>query len=393
MTQRRRVALLVEWSRVYGRGVLEGIAAHVRTHGNWNVFHTERRLCDAAPSWLKNWHGDGIIARIESRRLLSRIMDIGLPTVDLFGAHEVPGLGRIHPDERTVARMAAEHLLERGLKHFAYCGLAGILSSELRGRYFVEHLRRAGYGVHVYQNPHHGRTTFISSTEEYELLCEEAVTAWIKSLPKPVGLMACNDVRAHQIVMACGENRIAVPDAVAVIGVDNDQIVCELCQPALSSVELNPQKVGNEAAMLLDRMIDGEKAPSAPTLVEPRGVVARQSTDVVAVADSDVAAALYFIRKQACQGVRVQDVLVQVNLSRSTLERRFANVLGRSVKAEIDRVRLEQVKQLLAMTDHSLAKIAQLTGFSYVEGMCCLFKNTFDQTPGQYRKTSRNIAD
>lgn len=309
MASRRRVALLVEWSRVYGRGVLEGIAAHVRTHANWKVFHTERRVCDAAPRWLKSWHGDGIIARIESPRLLATIKDTRLPTVDLFDTHEDPAMGRIHTDERAVARMAAEHLLERGLAHFAYCGLAGIHSSELRGKYFVEHLAAAGYDVHVYQNPRPAHTAFISSTEEYEVLCEEAVTAWIKSLPKPVGLMACNDVRAHQIVMACGENHIAVPDAVAVIGVDNDEMVCELCQPPLSSIELNPQKVGAEAALLLDRMIDGEPAPAQATLVEPRRVVARQSTDVVAVADADVAAALHFIREHACLGIRVEEVL------------------------------------------------------------------------------------
>lgn len=393
MAARRRVALLVELSRAYGRGVLEGIAAHVRTHGNWKVFHTERRVCDAAPRWIKSWHGDGIIARIESRKLLAQIHQTRLPTVDLFDTHEDPAMGSIQTDERAVARMAAEHLLERGLKHFAYCGLAGIRSSELRGKYFVEHLAEAGYEVHVYQNPRRGHAAFISSTEEYELLCEETVTAWIKSLPKPVGLMACNDVRAHQIVMVCGENQIAVPDTVAVIGVDNDEIVCELCQPPLSSVELNPQKVGAEAALLLDRMIDGERATAEPTFVEPRGVVARQSTDVVAVADADVAAAVHFIREQACLGIRVEDVLQRVSIARSTLERRFAKVLGRSAKAEIDRVRLEQVKQLLTMTDYPLARIAQLTGFAYMEGMCCLFKNTFGQTPGQYRKHSRANGD
>ncbi|MEA1951863.1 MAG: DNA-binding transcriptional regulator, partial [Planctomycetota bacterium] len=356
---KRRVALMIEWSREYGRGILRGIASHVRTHGNWKIFHAERRLCDGVPSWLRNWRGDGIIARIENQALLTQVKKMKLPTVNLYDCDEMPGMARILTGEADVGRMAAEHLLERKLEHFAYCGLPGLPPSDLRGKYFIEHLASAGYyDVYQYENPCHSHTSYISSTEEYELLCEDALTDWIGSLPKPVGLMACNDVRAHQVLMSCGENGIAVPDEVAVIGVDNDEMVCEICQPSLSSIELDSQQVGFEAAVLLDRMMDGEPLPKEATIIKPLRVVPRQSTDVLAVTDADIAAAVHFIREHACEGICVSDILGQVHLSRSTLERRFVKALSRSAKAEIVRVQLDRVKQLLAETNYPLAKVA-----------------------------------
>ncbi len=390
MANRRKIALLIEWSRVFGRGVLRGIAGYVKAHGTWRIYQTERRLCDAAPGWLKDWSGDGIIARIENDELSRQIRRMGLPVVDLFEHSRSEGFPGVLTNNRAVARLAAEHLIERGLDYFAYCGLPGVFSSETRSASFVEYVNQAGFEVQVYESPRQADTTFISTSEDHELRYEEAVAAWVASLPKPVGLMACNDLRAHQILLACSDRGIAVPEEVAVIGVDDDELICELCHPPLSSVRQDPERVGYEAAALLDRLLDGEVPPTEPILVEPLGVVDRQSTDVVAVGDADVAAAVHFIRVSACDGIQVDDVLRHVQISRSTLERRFARLLGRSPKAEILRVRLDRVKHLLSMTDYPLARIAQLTGFAYVESMCYRFKCTFGQTAGQYREVCNN---
>ena len=389
MANRRKIALLVEWSRAYGRGVLRGIATYVSAHGTWKTYQTERRLCDAAPGWMADWNGDGIIARIESRRLFQQIRRINLPTVDLFEHGHNEGFPEVITDNRAIARLAAQHLIDRGLEHFAYCGLPGIYSSETRCEHFVGYMNSAGYEVHVYKSPRQPDTTIISTAEDHELRYEEAVATWVSSLPKPVGLMACNDLRAQQILMACGDREITVPDEVAVIGVDNDELICELCHPPLSSIEQNPQRVGYEAAALLDRLLDGEAPPAEPILVEPLRVVARLSTDVVAIGDASVTAAVHFIREHACDGIQVKDILRHMRMSRSTLERRFAKLLGRSPSTEISRVRLDRVKHLLSMTDYPLAKIAQLTGFNYTESMCYCFKQNTGQTPGQYRNQSR----
>ena len=200
--------------------------------------------------------------------------------------------------------------------------------------------------------------------------------------------MACNDLRAHQVLMACSDRNIAVPEELAVIGVDNDELICELCQPPLSSIEQNSEGIGYQAARLLDRLLDGEAEPTEPIPVEPLGVVPRQSTSIVAISDADVAAAVHFIRTHVADGIQVSDVLQHVQISRSTLERRFARLLGRSPKAEILRVQLDRVKHLLSMTDFPLEKIARLTGFDYMESLCSTFKRITGQTPGQYRSNN-----
>ncbi len=389
MEKRRKIAVLIEWSRAYGRGVLRGISRYVNTHRTWQVYQTERGLSDEAPGWLRGWDGDGIIARIESDRLLRQLRRMKIPTVDLFEHSHARKIPSVITNNRSIAHMAADHLVERGLEHFAYCGLPGVYSSDARSDCFVESLSSRGYEVSVYENIRQPGEKFISTAEDHELRCEEAVATWVESLPKPVGLMACNDLRAHQVLMVCSERNIAVPDEVAVIGVDNDELICELCHPPLSSIEQNPERAGYEAAALLDRLLDGKTPPVAPIVIEPLGVVHRQSTDVVAVGDADVAAAIRFIRDHACDGIRVGDILAHVQTSRSTLERRFNGLLGRSPKAEILRTQLDHVKQLLSTTDYSLEKIAQLSGFSYTESMCYSFKRTLGQTPGQYRNAAR----
>jgi LacI family transcriptional regulator len=387
--QLRQVALLVESSRIYGRGVLRGIGKYVQAHGRWKVYHTERKLSEVAPPWLRTWKGDGIIARIENQRLARRLRQLKVPVVNLFEREDLADLPAVLTDNDAIARLAAEHLIQRGLEHFAYCGFPIVYSSDERCSCFVRHVAAAGYKVNVYSSGRRRPNISIAASEDYALRREDTLARWILSLPKPVGIMACNDLRAQQVLMVCDGGGLAVPDEVAVIGVDNDEVICGLAQPPLSSIEQNPEQVGYQAAALLDRLMQGEAPPRGPIVVEPQGVVARQSTEFVAVADADAADALHYIREHACDGIDVDDVVAHVPLSRRTLERRFAALLGRSPKEAIIAAQLEHVKRLLAMTDYPLAKIAQLTGFQYVESMCSLFKKTTGRTPGRYRHEIR----
>jgi LacI family transcriptional regulator len=176
---------------------------------------------------------------------------------------------------------------------------------------------------------------------------------------------------------------------VAVLGVDNDEILCDLAEPPLSSVVPNTRRIGYEAAAMLDRLMAGEPAPTGPTLIEPLAVMTRQSTDVLAVGDRDVAAAIRYIREHACEGISVNDVLAAVPLSRSVLERRFTRILGHTPKEEISRVRLRRIKQLLAETDLPLARIATMTGFEHPEYLNVMFKGKTGDTPGEYRENTR----
>ena len=389
MSKIPRVALLIESSRGYGRGLLRGITSYVGKYGPWSIYHHERALGDPVPAWMSRWQGDGIIARIANPRLAEMIANSGLPAVELRDLYPIPGVPVVESESRAVVRLAVDHLLERGFKNLAYCGLPGADYSERRRKFFVEFVSEADCTPHLYAGRPQRRTANISTIEASGLLDEDAVAKWLKSLPKPVGVMAANDVRAQQVINACTEHGIAVPGEVAVIGVNNDELLCEMCHPKLSSVESNAKKIGYEAARLLDRLMSGRKLPKQRILIQPTGVVARESTNVMAMTDSDVAAALQYIREHACDGISVNNVLDHINLSLSTLHRRFAKTVGRTPREEIIRVQLDRVKELLRQTDFPLIKIAQKSGFNHVESMCHLFKKTTDMTPGQFRKQSR----
>lgn len=292
-------------------------------------------------------------------------------------------------DDAAGARIAAAHLLERGFRQFAYCGFVGTLYSDERSRVFNEVIERAGFRCFTYESPRHLRGRHPETAEIEGRGGEEHVLRWLRKLPRPIGLMACNDARGQQVLNACRDLGIHVPEEMAVVGVDNDDVLCDLCDPPLSSVVPNTAKIGYEAAALLDRMMRGEAAPRRPIYVEPVGIVTRRSTDVLAVESADLSAALLFIREHACDGISVEDVTTHVSLSCSALERQFGKVLGRTPKAEIVRVQLDRVKQLLAGTTWPLKEIALKAGFRHTEYLCAVFKSKFGQTPGQYRAQAR----
>ena len=216
--------------------------------------------------------------------------------------------------------------------------------------------------------------------------------SWLRELPKPVGLMACNDVRAYQVSNACREAGLEVPDQVAIIGVDNDPTLCELATPPLTSIDPNAAKVGYEAAALLHRLIEANGPPPQEVLIEPTGIVSRRSSDVLAIPDRDVVEAVRCVRDRACQGFTVEDLVEHTAVSRSTLDRWFSKHLGHSVSDEITRVRIERVKELLATTNLVVEELSRLAGFSHPETMYRLFKESSGQTPSDFRRARQVTA-
>jgi LacI family transcriptional regulator len=389
MPMRPRVALLVESSRAYGRGLLHGIAEYVRLHGPWSIYLAERGLGEAPPAWLRGWTGDGVIARIENRRIANAVRDLALPTVDLRGLLTDLGVPLIITEDRAVAEVAFEHFLERGFRHFAFCGFPGADYSDARSRCFARSVEEAGFACQVYRPSRLPHASGTEVREQWGTMTEGEVSRWIERLPRPVGVMACNDIRAQQVLTACRTIGVAVPDEVAVLGVDNDEVLCDLADPPLSSVIPDTHRIGYEAASRLERMMRGEPPPEPMTVIPPLGVVTRRSTDVLAVDDRALSRAARFIREHACEGITVEDVLAGVPLSRSVFERRFAKVFGRTPKAEIVRTQLHRVMQLLAETDLALKQVAAKAGFQHPEYMSAAFKKRTGLTPGEYRQRSR----
>lgn len=389
VSRKRRVGLLIESSRAYGRDLLRGIARYAREHGAWSIVYQERKLEDPVPPWLRRWEIDGIIARMETRALANAILARGVPAVDVRGALPDLEVPVVYTDNAQISRLAAEHLRERGFRNFAFCGFVGTEFSDQRSTAFFEWLNRAGFACHVYAPP---KTVPRALTTDYEadgLRYEPHVAQWLRALPKPVGLMACNDIRGQQILYACREMGITVPDEVAVIGVDNDELLCELCDPPLSSVAQDTEHAGYEAAAMLERMMAGRRAPKRPLYLPPLGIVARRSTDVLAISDRAIAGAVRFIREHACDGIDVGDLLDAVPMSRTVLERRFVKLVGHSPKAEILRVQMERAKELLATTDLRLEEIAAKVGYDHHEYFCVVFKRETGQTPGEFRRQGK----
>ena len=274
-----RVALIVEMSGTYGREILAGIARYQRSHQPWSVFLEERELrappppcaIEAALGWNH--------LPVDDRQACTGLPRRRIPSVDLNDLYEGLGLPRIWSDMRAIGRMGAEHLLERGFRNFAFCGFRDETWSAFRRDGFMATIAEAGRQCAVYESAWLGRQAPAWDKDQ------EQIARWLRALPKPLGLMACNDLRGQQVLNACRLAGAIVPEEVAVVGVDNEVVLCELCDPPLSSVAPNAERIGYEAAEMLDKLMAGERVPVHEQLIQPLGVVTRQSTDVLRIDD------------------------------------------------------------------------------------------------------------
>ncbi len=378
---RKSVALLIETSNGYSRGLLEGVIAYTKERGNWSVQLTEQERGAPPPPWLKTWGGDGIIARIETDAIGRQLKRYGLPIVDLSAARHVKGVPWADTEDRAISTLAVEHFTDRGFRHLAYCGDAGFQWSANRGIHFRKLAENAG--CHVYEH-----ISVARYDAEYDLATEKRrMMEWLTRLPKPIAIMGCYDFKAQQVLDACRQLNIAVPTEVAVLGVDDDRLICELCEPTLSSIIPDTKRTGYEAAELLNRMMFGELvATEEPLITQPLGIQVRESTDTLAIEDEEVAKSLQYIRRHATSNIRVADVLAHVSLSRRSLEHRFTKWLGHTPHEEIQRVRINRIKELLSETSLSISEIAERTGFEYVEYMAAAFKRETGKTPTLFRE-------
>ena len=381
----RKVALLIETSNRYGRDLLYGVRDWMQQGERWAIRFTEQARLAPLPGWLPGWEGDGIIARVDSPRIAAALRRTGLPVVDVSAERDASEFPRVSVDNAAVARLAAEHLVARGFRRFAYFGDAQFLWSRERGREFRRRLGEAGRPCVEFAD----RSRGVRAGSDAEI---RAMAEWLADQPRPLGVFACYDGRARHVLEACQLRGWAVPDEIAVLGVDNDEVLCELCSPPLTSVQPNARRTGFEAAELLSRMMRGEKPGRMTRRVEPVRVVERQSTDTVAVADAKVAAAVRFIREHVGDGIDVGDVLRAVPMSRTLLERKFQAALGRSPHREILQQRIARARHLLAESEVSIAVVAELAGFGDASYLSVVFRRETGESPRSYRIRQRVSA-
>lgn len=383
------VALLIETSTASGRDMLRGVAQYARERGDWSLYYEPGSRTEILDRWAKSGPRgavQGIIARLDDPKRAAALASRGVPIVDVLGGGASLGIPLVHVDHDAIARLAVTHFVERGVRSFGYFGVRNATWSRLREEAFTRALAARGATLrtcHVAHEPR-GLTAWHAQGR--------ALASFLAALEKPAGVLAAYDPSAFQVLEACRKADLVVPDEVLVLGVDNDEPLCALSAPPLSSIDANHFTVGYRAAERLDQLARARLPSPTSTLVEPLGVVVRRSTDLRAVDDPSVAAALRFIREHACEGIEVPDVVHHAGVSRSVLQRRFREKLGRTVHDEILRVRLARVQDLLAGSDLPIKVIAARAGFDHAAYLSVAFRGAFGLSPREYRRRARPLT-
>ena len=395
LQKHRKVILWIENSRGFGRDLMCGIARYASLFGPWTFYHRRSFYLDKSVSaaarkaeleHLKKWGADGIIAREFSPDTRQEVLSLDIPAIlsTVYDSQLVKraSVGNIFVDNAGIGAAAAEHLLERGFRHFAFCGIDDFFWSQQRCCGFSDRLSKAGYPVLCYQSP--------TARKKQEWDTEQAILSrWLQSLPKPVGLMACVDERAQDVIAACKDPAIHIPEEIALVSGDNDALICELSNPQLSSVAINGEQVGYDAAQLLDALMQGKRPKDRVITVRPTHVVVRRSSDSLALPDKETALALRYIRANIRRPIQVGDVAEEVAMTRQGLNLRFRKNLGRSVHEEITRTRVQYIGRMLIETTMSISEIARQMGQMELKQLSRMFRRETGVSPLQYRKQNR----
>jgi len=379
------VILLLEKSRAYGRALFQGVMQYARIHGSWR-FHTEPEFYHThkpqTVEWIRKLSANGVIAHVADLGLIKHIAHLGVPMVisSMKRAKVAPHV--VVTDNDAIGRMAADYFLGRGFRCFAYCGFEEMYWSKQRGKSFCRKVTEAGGKMHVYRPPMRRKKPW---TEENEW---SPLVHWLRSLPRPTALLACNDDRGRQVLAACETPELKVPNDIAILGVDNDEFICETTYPKLSSITLNAEAAGYNAASLLGQLMMDQAncQPQNQIVVSPLSIVERASSSILAMEDREVAAALRFIREHPRELIQVDDVADRVGLSRRALQQRFHHILGHSVHDEVKRTRVDQMAYMLISTNLSIREIARFFQYDEVRNISRYFRQQTGLTPSQYRK-------
>jgi LacI family transcriptional regulator len=364
----------------YGRMIMRGINAFARPGKPWILHGGE--WSDQTLEALQTWRPDGLIAHVVDVGVMPRLTPFGVPVVNVAAAEENVELPTVRPDNIAAGEMAAEHLLERGYRHFGFFAAGvGRPFARLRERGFVQRLSERGLECSVYQRQVPMTAPWAEADEDFR--------RWLAELPRPVGIFCANDGFGRQLAEACHAAGLRVPDDVALLGADDDELTCQIVYPPLSSVRLPLEQIGYEAARLLEGLMEGGRAPSKPLELSPMGVKARGSTAAVVSSDPLVVTALRFIRENAHRPLSVQEVLGELNISRRGLEMKLRRAIGRTPQAEIRRVRLERARQLLMETDMSMPAVAKASGFKSGASFGVVFHRDTGETPTAFRRKFR----
>jgi LacI family transcriptional regulator len=382
MSQIQRIAVLLQSASSFANGVLLGIGRYARPQHPW-VFLWCPPAADRIAQFRK-FQPAGIIAYLANSKLIAPLATFGVPVVNVSAALSETPFPRVTADNEPVGRLVAERFLTDGFRHFGFVGRYGVAFTAVREQGFRQAIEPHNGSYATFDIP-----TQPSGGRDSSPTADRRLMNWLQARPKPVGIMVATDADALTVLQCCLQANLHVPDDVAVIGVDDDSVACQLAYPTLSSVRLPLDQIGYEAARLLDRLMAGKRPPKRPILLPPIGVVVRESSNVVAIRDRKLAQAVAYIRQRGNEPLGVEDVARAVGMSRRVLEKRFQTQLGRTPFAEIRRAQIEWVKAMLLNSPLSQDEIAAASPFASTAHLATAFKQATGQTPGQFRKQHR----
>jgi LacI family transcriptional regulator len=373
----------MDFSEEYSKGLLKGISRYSRETGPWlfcrmPLFYRETRGIEGILNWAKEWKADGIIGQLYNDKDIGKIVEAGMPVIAQDFKERFAEIPNITGAYHEAGVIGAEYFLKKGFKNFAFYGFRDIVWSRERAEGFEERLKKAGHRVHYFEHKK-------SRSGELWYYKPSSLSKWLKSLPKPIALMACDDNQGQHITEACRHSGLRIPEEVAVLGVDNDETICELSDPPLSSIALDVEKAGYETARLLDLMIRKKIPGFYDVVTRPTQVITRHSTDIYATNDEYIASSLKYIHQNIEKGLQVEDVVKQVPLSRRALEKRFREITGYPVYGYIFNLRIEKFIQKLLDTDMAVFEIAMDLGLGDGKNISRQFRQIKGCTPVEYR--------
>ena len=358
-------------------GLLRGVVQYSNIKGPWAFYRQPGKHEGTLPQ-LDLRQADGIIARIPNTpKSLSKLPG-DVPAITIGYRKIIPGLPQILGDTVSIGKIAADYFLSKGFKNFGFCGFDEMHWSRERGEAFSQTIKNSGFDVSIYKN-------LSGARRKSWTLEQQSIAKWLKSLDRPTAILACNDDRGQHILVGCKLAKLRVPDDISVLGVDNDKFVCGLSYPPLSSIALSSEKAGYESAELLDKLMRRKHVPDTTVMVHPTHVVTRQSTDILAIEDVQLAEAINFIHKHSDTTISVEDVADSLAVSRRSIERKFRKALNHSVSDEIRRTRAGHIIKMLLGTDLTITQIGLALGYNDLTHIARYFREETGMTPLAYR--------
>ncbi|QBH98445.1 xylose operon transcription regulator XylR [Limnobaculum zhutongyuii] len=381
--KRFRITLLFNANKVYDRQIIEGVGEYLQaSQCDWDIFIEEDFRCRIDS--VKDWLGDGVIADFDDPEIEQALSQANIPVVGVGGSYhrpeDYPPVHYIATDNHALVSTAFMHLKEKGLNHFAFYGLPHHISHRWateREHAFRQLVTEGNYRHSIFQG--------METAPENWKHAQNRLADWLQNLPAHTGIIAVTDARARHLLQVCEHMDIAVPEKMCVIGIDNEELTRYLSRVALSSVAQGSRQMGYQAAKLLHKLLKQGDFPVQRILVPPVKVVERRSTDYRSLHDPAVIQAMHFIRYHACKGIKVEQVLDAVGISRSNLEKRFRDETGNTIHGLIHQEKLNRASEFLAASTLSINEISQMCGYPSLQYFYSVFKKEYGITPKEYR--------